>query len=267
MIEDILLTVETVISDIAPPGQSPIVASEGATGVVAWDAANAIFGTFSCILTVTTSGATDTAQGTLSLDGGLTTSPPFILTSLPYPVPLLDPINAGGDPSPVLSGLVLDFSGTFTEGDSYTFSAIGQTTFWYGEENLPSQDSIFPRVIWVPVSDSYSGSEDYALGTTQRNSPRSLMTTVSQVDAHIWGIDRRRTDILRQQVINGIHFAAQNVYSIDSGQWQLNNDQISKFGALYVLRFSVKEPLTVFPPEFVQAPPPFAPNITPVFDD
>lgn len=275
MIEDVIQSIQDTMNAIAPPGVSAITPSAGATGVVAFDAGNLILGQWGAELVVTFGGAIGTARATITLDGGLTTSPEFVIppaispaTHGVYNVPLLDQLNPGGNPSPVLSGLVLDFSGTFTGGDSYSFVAAPVNSFLFGEENLPAADVLFPVVRWVPISDTYTGSEDYAQGSNQRISPRSLLTTVSRVDAHVWGIDRRNTDTLRRLVISGIWNAALGVSNFEGGEWITNKDQIGQAGRLYVLHFSVKTPTpeSELSPFVAQAPPPFVPNISPVFN-
>src|SRR5574337_814767 len=105
MIRDLLSAVQAKFAELVPPGTSAIASSPGATGVVAFDPSSAGLGSFQVVLQVM-----DNSPGNLSL---------------------------------VPSGLVLNCSGNFTAGDTYSFTANAAVTFLYGKQEQPSQDSLF----------------------------------------------------------------------------------------------------------------------------
>jgi len=274
MIRDILNAVNSAISTAQPPtGNQPTVTpgpSNTGSGSVSLDASSAVLGTYNCLLVVTTGGAPGTAQGQLSLDNGNNVgnpnsqgnlSAPFVLPAgapgYPAPLPPITPTNL----SPGPSGLVLNFSGTFNVGDTFSFQALPAVTFLCGAEELSSQDSLYPRVIHVPVDDDFRGTEDYAQGQDQRFQQRSLLTDVARFETHCWGIDYDRAEVLRDAVINGIHFALQATKSIVGGGWQ-RDGMINKVGRLYVLRWSVKKPVLQLQQDTIPAAPPFSLNLS-----
>src|SRR6185369_11713290 len=84
MNRDLLSAVQATFAELVTPGTSAIAASPGATGVVAFDAANQLFGSFKVQVVVTTPGAPGVAQVKLSLDGGNNFSAPM---EVPAPLP------------------------------------------------------------------------------------------------------------------------------------------------------------------------------------
>jgi len=274
MIRDILNGVVQAVNQKQPPtvGLPVVVPGSGNTGsgVVAFDNSTAIFGTFNGLLKVTTGGAPGTAVGQLSLDNGNNVgsssqgnlSPAFTLPAgapgYPVPLPAFSPPNA----SLVLSGLVLNFSGTFNAGDTFSFQALPNILFLMGEEEQSAQDSLFPRVVFFPTEDEFqTGTEDFAQGHAQDVQQRPLLTDVAHFETHCWGIDYDRAEILRDTVINGIHFATQATKRILRGEW-VNEKQIVKAGALYVLTWSVRKPVLQLEQDTIIAQPPFAGNFT-----
>jgi hypothetical protein len=247
MNRDILNGLINAVAQVQPAGTSAITpaSSNTGSGTIAFDASSLTQGTFNGVIEVTTSGPPGTAQAQISLDGGSNFGPVFTIPSGPYAVPL--PAISPNFLSPALSGLVLDFSGSFNDGDSYSFVAIPSITWLYGAEELSGQDSLFPRVLLVPMDDSFEGSENFSapIGGTafnQFNSQRSLVTDVARFETHCWGCDYDRTEVLRDTVINGIHFAFQAVKRITRGGWQATQ-QVAQAGRLYVFEWSVKKPV------------------------
>lgn len=255
MIRDLVNAVQAAVAQGQPPTVvAPVVTaspSNTGSGVVTCDATSQIFGTYNVLLKVTVGGPPGTAQAKLSLDNGNNVGNPnsqgnfdlaFVLpAAVPgYPVPL--PAITPGNLSPALSGLVLNFSGTFNIGDTFVFQALPTVTWLVGADELSSQDSLFPRVILVPTDDEFTGTEDYAQGADQQTQQRSLLTDVAHFEAHCWGIDYDRAEILRDTVINGIHFAVQATKYIRTGGW-VHDKPIANAGKLYVLKFSVKKPV------------------------
>lgn len=278
MLADILSKVIAQVAVSQPPTGIPLVVPNPAntgTGVVSLDPSSKVFGHYNGLLVVETPGAPGTGTAQLSLDNGNNVGNPnsqgnfdaaFVMpaTKPGYAVPL--PSLSPGNLSPGLSGLVLNFSGSFNEGDSFSFQALPAVSFLVGTEELASQDTLFPRVIFVPTSDSFEAPEDYAHGADQRTQQRSLMTDVASFETHIWGIDYTRTEVLRDAVVNGIHFALQATKKVLRGHWA-NDAQINKAGRLYVLDWSVRKPLLQLQLDTIVKQPPHNLNLTPQFED
>jgi hypothetical protein len=157
---------------------------------------------------------------------------------------------------------VLNFSGNFSAGDVYFFSVVPPITFLVGEEEVDTQDSLFPRVVFVPAQSDFEGTTDYAQGRDYRTQPRSILTDVAHFETHCWGFDYDRAEILRDLVINGVWFALQAVSKTLHGSW-MRADKLSNAGKLYVLRWSVLKPIPVQSLDTISVPPPFAANIMP----
>lgn len=274
MIRDVLNAVVASVNQKQPPTVGlPVVTpapSNTGTGVVSFDASNQIFGTFNGLLVVTLGGTPGTAQAKLSLDNGnnVGTSSqgnfdqPFTLPSTvpgyPVPVPSLTPSNA----SQVLSGLVLNFSGTFNIGDTFSFQALPSVLFLMGGEEKSSQDSLYPRVIFHPTEDDFGlGTEDYAQNHAQDIQQRPLLTDVATFETHCWGLDYDRAEILRDTVINGIHFAFQAAKRILRGSW-VNDEAVGQAGKLYVLNWTVRKPVLQLEQDTIVAQPPFTGNFS-----
>lgn len=269
MIRDILDAVVTAVANVQPPGTSAVTADPAntGTGAIVFDASSVTLGTFNGVLQVLTGGTPGTARAQLSLDGGNNFDLPF---TLPVPAPgysvPLPPVSAWVPPplsllSPGPSGLVLNFSGSFNVGDAFYFSALPQVTFVMGEEELSAQDGMFPRVVFFPTEDEFGGTEDYAQGRDQRTQPRSLVTDVAHFETHCWGCDYDRTELLRDTVINGIHFAVQATKLVLRGHWE-SAKRLGKAGQLYVLNWSVKKPVLQLSQDTTVVQPPFTANIT-----
>jgi len=211
------------------------------------------------VIKVTTGGPPGTAQGQISLDGGANFDSAVTFPSGPSPqLGVALPSFSPGLLSPALSGLALNFSGNFSAGDSYSFQALPAVQFLLGAEHLASQDFLFPQVVFVPTDDEFTGPEDYALGADQRTQARALFTDVAHFDVHCWGIDYDRTELLRDIVLNAIHFTAQAAKRVEGGRW-VNAEKIDRAGALYVFRWSVLKPVLVqqATPDFQVVQPPF----------
>lgn len=268
MIRDVLNAVVTAIGRIQPTGTSPVTAASTntGTGAVVFDSSSETLGTFNGVLQVLTPGAPGTATAQLSLDGGNNFDAPFTIpVASGQGVPLPPVSSWAGLASPGLSGLVLNYSGNFNADDSFTFSALPAINFFFGEEEVSTQDSIFPRVIFIPRDDDFSGTEDYAQGRDYRTQPRSLVTDVAHFETHCWGIDYDRTELLRDTVVNGVHFAVQAVKKMLRGRWE-NAAKMNKAGQLYVLDWSVLKPVPVLPQDTIPVPPPFVADITTEID-
>src|SRR5262249_10741333 len=151
-----------------------------------------VLGYYNVLIKIIAGGAVGVATAQLALDNGNNVgnpnsqgnlSPVFTLpTQYTVPLPPLSGANLAPPPglqSPGPWGLVINFSGTFRAGDVYTFTAIPQITFLFGEEHTASQDVLYPRVVWVPMGHSFEGVEQYAQGADQRTQPRSLRTDVT----------------------------------------------------------------------------------------
>lgn len=255
-LSDLINAFQAAIAQAMPaPGLGPVVPSEGATGVMTLS--GAALGTFEGELQVLTGGPLGVATAKLTMGGAAQFGDPFTIPAGgSYDVPL-----GGG----VLSGLTLGFSGTFTEGDSYTFEVSAAPTFRLGEEWEP-ESGIFPRVVWVPTNGRFGGTEDYAGAQNQTNSPQSLRTRVQSLDAHCWGVDYDRAELLMDQVINGVFFAAYGSVQFESFVWTRHDYEVNKLGREVVLTFTAKQPVRVLQPDYVTVPPPLAATETPEFD-
>lgn len=269
MIRDILTAIREQMEVAQPPGRSAVApdATNTGTGAVAFTASTQVFGAFEGLLKVTAGGSPGVAVAVLSLDRkdnlpddeGNNFDLPFTLPATDYAVPL-PPVSPGlGSPGP--SGLELSFSGSFAAGDRFTFSAAPQVTHLVGEEEVSSQDTLFPRVVHVLTDDDFTGTEDYAQGRDQRTQPRSIATAVAHCETHCWGCDYDRTEALRDLVINGIHFGVQATRALLGGRWE-NTKKLGKAGQLYVLRWSVRKPVLVIRKDTVPVAPPFTATLS-----
>ena len=258
-LRDIFNSIVAAANALQPAGTSAVTpnpANAGA-GTITVDASSIVVGHFNAVINVTRSGAPGTAQGQISLDAGnnfdATVSFPSG-ASLEVGLPSFSP----GLASPGLSGLALNFSGSFVAGDSYSLQALPQIQFLFGAEQISSQDFQIPTVIFVPTDSSFSGSEDYALGADQRTQKRAIMTDAASFDVHCWGVDYDRAELLRDIVLNAIHFSAQATKRIDQGRWE-NGEKMDRAGCLYVFRWTVQKPVLVqqAQPDVTVVQPPF----------
>lgn len=263
MLRDIFNALTFSVNQVQPPGSTgpTAAATNTGTGSVAFDASSQSFGTFKGLLQVLTPGAPGAATAKLSLDGGNNYDAAFTIPAgspgLAVPLPAISP----GVGSPDLSGLVLNFSGNFSAGDSFNFLVLPTVTFLFGAEEAAAQDTLFPRVVLVPTRDEFSGTEDYAQGHDVRNAPRSLVTDVGHFELHCWGLDYDRTELLRDTVINGLHFAVWATKRFMAGHWD-NDKELSKAGRLYVLEATVLKPVPKLPVDFTPVPPTFTANLS-----
>jgi hypothetical protein len=279
VIADILNAVMAACAANQPPTVgTPLVApspSNTGSGTVALDPSSQIFGTYNGLVQIVVGGAPGTATAQVALDNGNNVGNPnsqgnfdAVFTtpsSTPgyqVPLPSLSPDNL----SQVLSGLVLNFSGSFNAGDSFSFQALPQILFLAGAEEVKSHDGLFPRVVFVPTTDSFEAPEDYAQGRDQRTQQRSFMTDVASFETHIWGIDYTRTEVLRDTVVNGIHFGLQATKKILRGAWT-KDDTLGKAGRLYLLDWSVRKPLLQLLQDTIVKQPPTSLNLTTQFED
>jgi hypothetical protein len=272
----VLNAIQAAIDQVVMPGLSAVTASAGATGTVSLSGVP--MGSFSGRLEILSTGPLGTATARLSLDAGefydttFTVPAPVAPSSsgvYSVPLPQIGPI---GDS--VLSGLVLTFTaGTFTLGNSYTFTAAAQVAYRLGEEWTESYETIFPRVIWVPDRSSFKGSEDRAqlsaLGTNLAydNVPRALATDEMYFEVRCWGCDFERTQLLRDQVFNGLIRSAAGSYVTDSGSWRgTKKGETGKAGREYTFSFLLKMPVPELQPDFLIAQPPFTEVLTQEID-
>jgi hypothetical protein len=268
MIRDILNAVKASMDGIHPPGVTGPTSDEDnvGAGVVSFHADNRVFGVFKGQLEIVTSGEPGTATAKLSLDAeplyerGGNFDSVFTLPADKYSVPL--PAISPGLGSPGPSGLALSFSGSFTAGDIYSFVALPEVTVLFGEEEVASQDSLFPRVVIFPTEDEFKGPEDFSQGLDQRTRQRALLTDVAGFEGHCWGIDYDRTELLRDLVLNAIHFAVSATKTILPGHWE-SGKRIGKTGQLYVLRWTITKPVLVLEETTRPLAPPFTTTITP----
>lgn len=266
MIRDILNAVNCAMVAMQPPGTTGPTPGESntGTGAVSFHADNQVFGFFSGRLEILTAGAPGVATARLSLDaeplyereGNFDSA--FTLPVDKYQVPL--PAISPGLGSPGPSGLVLSFSGSFNVGDIYFFVALPRVTVLFGEEELATQDTLFPRVVIFPTEDEFKGPEDFAQTRDQRTRQRSLLTDVAGFETHCWGIDYDRTELLRDLVLNGIHFAVRGTKVILPGHWE-SGKRLGKSGQLYVLRWTVQKPVLVLNEDTRPLAPPFTSTI------
>jgi hypothetical protein len=256
VIRDILNAVQAKFAETAPSGTSSVSHSGSGTGVLTLDASSIHVGHWLVIVQVVVPGAPGTAQVQISLDNGNNYDSP-VLVPVGGNLPVNLPEMASGFPSSVPSGLVLSFSGSFVAGDSYSFTDFPTVLFLFGEENLASQDASFPRVLWIPVSDDFSGTEDYAQGRDQRTQQRSIVSAKALFEAHCWGIDYDRTEVLRDLVMNALRFSlgANNVFL--GGEWPPKGNGMSKAGRFYVLKWRVPKPVLQFAMDTIPVAPPF----------
>ena len=280
MIRDIVNAVQTAVANVLPVGVSGITpaSSNTGSGSVTFDSSTSspALGHFFGLLEILTSGAPGTATARLALDalpwlnpGSLATPPtqpnfdqaftlPATVPGYTVPLPAISP----GLASPARSGLVLNFSGNFNAGDVFFFSVVPPITFLVGEEETSAQDTLFPRVIFVPAHSDFEGTSDYAQRRDQRTQPRSILTDVAHFEMHCWGFDYDRTEILRDLVVNGVWFALQAVSKELHGTW-VNAGPVGNAGKLYVLKWNVMKPIPVQSLDTIPVPPPFTATITP----
>lgn len=245
-IRDVVNALQAAFAQLVPPGNSAVTPSQGATGSVALS--GTAFGSFRGLLQVLTSGVVGAATAQLSLDNGQNFGTPFTVQAT---------LGITLDPSPIQSGLTLSFSGTFTSGDSYVFTANGTTSFSLGEEFIPYQD-IFPRIVFVPTESDFDGPKDFSGTQNQDNSVRSLLTDVFTLEAHCWGIDLDRTELLRDQLINCIKACVGGGGAqYRTGRWTRNNYEVSKAGRVFILPFQIQKPVLEVAQTWIIAPPPF----------
>lgn len=272
----VINAIQAAIDAVVLPGMSPVTPSAGATGTV--QLSGVPMGSFSGILVITGTGPLGTATAKLTLDDGEYYDQDFVIPAplapsssgvYNVPLPQIGPI---GDS--VLSGVVLTFlAGTFTSGDSYTFTANAQVYYRLGEEWTESQETIYPRVIWVPERTVFKGPEDKAqlaaLGTNLQydNAPRALATDEMYFEVRCWGCDFERTQLLRDQVINGLIRSAAGSYVADSGSWRgAKKGETGKAGREFSFQFYLRMPVPELQPDFLIAQPPFVENLTQEID-
>ena len=265
MLRDVFAYIQQqTLVNMPTPGLSAVTPSMGATGTVTLS--GTALGTFYGLLEVLTTGALGTATAKLSLDAATGLVPVFQSTfTVPgtgaYPIPLE---QFGSTIFSLPSGLTLGFSGTFTTGDTYTFTASAAPDFRVGEEHLPEQDRLFPSVVFVPRSESFVGTEDWGNTQTVLNTPRAVSMGENIISASCWGIDFDRTELLKNQVVYGIRTGVPSPSRILGGQWTTATDAQNKAGREYVLQFAVKIPVLELDATSTQPiAPPHLLNITP----
>lgn len=243
MLRDVFAYIQQqTLGNMPTPGLSAVSPSLGATGTVVLS--GVALGTFYGRLEVLTSGALGTATAQLSFNAAFGFTPAFqVPFTIPvggaYAVPLEQP---GSIVFALPSGFVLTFSGTFTEGDFYTFTVSAAPDFRVGEEQRAAADKMFPAITFVPETESFVGTEDFAGTKTYLNAPKAVAMGVNIISAECWGIDYDRAELLKNQLIYGIR----NVPSpagILSGRWMTDQDQQNKTGRTYVLQFNVRIPV------------------------
>lgn len=250
-LSDIINAFQEAVLEVMPdPGVGPVTPSIGATGVVA--VSGTALGTFNGLLKIVSGGALGTATAKVSLNGRISYGSVFTIPAGgTYAVPCVE------GPGFALSGLTLTFTGTFTANDTYTFPASAAPTFRLGEE-WDGEQSMFPRVVWIPATGGIGGTEDYSGAQNQLNSPQSLRTRIALLEAHCWGIDYDRAELLMDQVINGAFFAAYGSVQFQGYAWTRSAEQVNKLGREVVLTLSVKQPVTVLSPDYVSVGPPLS---------
>lgn len=256
MLRDILNNVQQCFAELVPPGISAIAASPGATGVVTVDASSAALGSFKALVKVVVGGPLGTAQVQVALDGRNFDSPVTLPVSglLPLQLPEMSP----GLVSQVLSGLALSCSGNFTNGDTYSFTANAAVTFLFGKDQEASQDSLFPRVVWLPAGDDFEGTEDWAAGAT--NQPRSLVTAAGRFETRCWGIDYDRAELLMQQVVNAVNFSLRADARFTNNEWA--EAAIGDAGRLCKLYWRTRRPVPDLSGQWTLSPPPHTAVLT-----
>jgi hypothetical protein len=242
-------TVQQTLVNMPAPGLSAVTPSAGATGAVSL--AGVALGTFYGLLQILTTGPLGTATAQLSLNAAA--GPGIVPTfqsafTLPaggtYEVPLEQyGKDVNGNPFNLPSGFQLGLTGSFTEGDSYSFYVSATPDFRVGEEHLSEQDRIFPSVVFVPLTENFEGTEDYAGTKTYLNSPRAVAMGENIIEAHCWGIDIDRTELLKNQVIYGVKTGVPSPSRILSGRWTLDGNAQNKAGREYVFQFTAKIPV------------------------
>lgn len=263
MLRDVFAYIQQqTLKNMPTPGLSSVTASPGATGTVVLSGAPR--GTFYGLLQVVTSGPLGTATAQLSLDAAQGLVPAFqSIFTVPsggsYPIPLE---QFGTNVFSIPSGIDLTFSGTFTLGDSYVFTANVAPDFRVGEEHTPEQDRIFPSVVFVPMAENFVGTEDFAGTQTVLNSPKAVAMGENIIQASCWGQDFDRTELLKNQLIYGIR-SVPTPARILGGKWTTDGDTQNKAGREYVLSFAVKIPVLELDAQpTVTVLPPFTANIT-----
>lgn len=255
---------QQTLANMPTPGLSAVTPSPGATGVVALSGYP--LGTFYGLLQVLTDGPLGTATAKLSLNAGPGLIPAYqssftVPSSGTYGIQLEQP---GSVVFSLPSGLALAFSGTFTSGDTYTFTASAAPDFRLGEEHLPEQDRIFPSIVLVPSAEDFVGTEDWGGTQTILNSPRAVAMGENIFSASCWGIDYERTELLKNQLIYGIKTGVPSPSRIVAGKWSLGSNSQNKSGREYVLTFTVKIPvLELDARDTVAIAPPHLVSITP----
>lgn len=121
---------------------------------------------------------------------------------------------------------------------------IPQVTFGVSGPELSEGDS-YPRIVWVPVRDTYAPAEDH--GGDGIDNPKPLRTRMCVVQAHIWGADQDTVEAYLNLVASSIYdTVGPSNFDPVSGEW-LAIETTEKAGAAYLLEFTLKVPLTHIP--------------------
>lgn len=179
----VLLTPKPGLSVNNPaPGTSAVTPSGGATGTVA--VSGSPNGNYNVVLKCSLSGALGVAQLQASLDGGSNFSAPFTIPGSGV-VPLSPTISG----VTVTTGLTLTCTGTFTSGDSYTFTSYTSWLLIAGQDMevdgaLQARD----KAKWTTlgIGGGVSTTYDYLARTTP-NGGSEVVKTFEQPDPTVGG--------------------------------------------------------------------------------
>lgn len=110
-------------------------------------------------------------------------------------------------------------------------------SFFFGAENL-AENTAPPRVIWVPVNDSFAPSSQR--GSTRDNS-RAIHTATTALEVHLWATDTGSALALRDAFVQALRSVLGPNYHLTGGAW-LGQQNVS-VGRGYVLSFTVDIPI------------------------
>lgn len=119
---------------------------------------------------------------------------------------------------------------------------IGDTWTWrFGAEFLLAQEAP-PRVTWVTTDDVY----DHLRGPGAN--PRKRRTRHTGIEVHVWGVLRQDTEVMIDQVQDGLYLAGFGSFKIHKGMWpnqkQASAGPLTNLGQYYVFLVTVEIPVT-----------------------
>jgi hypothetical protein len=111
--------------------------------------------------------------------------------------------------------------------------------FLVGADHLQDEGAP-PRIVWVPTVESIRGP--HAQGGDGIRNPRPLRTRHATVQAHIWGADIPKTEVLANHVVAALNDVAHGAYDVVRGDWSIGQAAANRLGFVYVLEWEVQIP-------------------------